>query len=336
MNDTRHRLDPGEDEIARLLRSAGPRPPLPADDLAGIEDAARAAWRARWGTPRRHRSLPLLALAAAVVSATLAVGWWALRDRGPANPLATVAFVEGSGSLLGDGSSARPAVLGAGLAAPDRVATLGDDSLLSLRMAGGASVRLAAETQARLLSPEQIELYQGRLYVDVPAGAADIAILTPAGLMRPLGTQFEVAILDPADGTSVRLRVREGRVALGLEDGSQRVAAAGSELRVAVDGAVSERALAVYGDEWAWVVAAAPRPEIEGRAPLELLRTLARERGLRLDFANSEAAALARAGSLHGEVDQLSLEEITEVVLASAGLEGSVAEGVLRVSAPEN
>jgi hypothetical protein len=224
-----------------------------------------------------------------------------------------------------------PAALGRPLAAGAALATAPGEARLALRMTGGASLRLAAGSRARLVSATLVELDRGAVYVDTGAGpraGEEVAVRTPAGLFQGLGTQFEVRA-GAEEGT--RLRVREGRVRLDHGGGSV-LAEAGEELTVAGDGRVVRARVAAADPGWGWVVAAAPALDIEGVRVRVFLDWVARETGLALAFADAEAAALADATVLHGSIAHLTPEEAPAVVLASCGLAHRVAAGTLVVS----
>ena len=62
----------------------------------------------------------------------------------------------------------------------------------------------------RPLSPSEIELSAGAVYIDTGSESARFAVRTPLATARDLGTQFEVRLLDD----TLRLRVRSGIVEL--------------------------------------------------------------------------------------------------------------------------
>jgi ferric-dicitrate binding protein FerR (iron transport regulator) len=188
---------------------------------------------------------------------------------------------------------------------------------LALRLPGGASLRLDESTRVVLVSATEVELASGAVYVDSRArnrvGAA-VAVHTAAGVFTEVGTQFEVRV----ERGRARLRVREGRVELDrVADERGAVAAAGEELVVRETGEVERRQVAAYGREWGWTLEAAPVPPIEGISAREFLEWLARERGLRLELAGAEAAAIAESTTLHGSVAHLGAADASRVALAS-------------------
>ena len=311
----------GEDRFESLLSDAGPRAVLPGEDLGVIREAARAEWRRRYGAraarPRVAGWSPLAA-AAAIVAAAAGLLWRARTAAPAAAPPPNVASVE----RTADGSRWQ---VGTVLPAGTDVTT-DPAGRLALRMIGGASARLDTGTRLTLASPTSIELAQGAVYVDT-AGGEPIAVRAPAGVVRPIGTQFEVRV---ADGVT-RVKVREGTVR--LEGASETAhAAAGEDLVVAADGKLSRRPIPPFGPEWDWVLASAPVPPIEGMKVRKFLDWIARESGRRVELADAETAALADSVELHGSVAHLTPLDATGVVLASAGLEYRMSDGAIVIS----
>ena len=329
--------DPEED-LRALMEEAGPRAPLPAEDLAAIRAAARAEWRERYGGARRGPRAVRWGMAAAAV--LLAAAGVLVFRRPPQAPSAGVASVErvlgevragaGGGKLAALAADAvgRPLPAGAVLETGGGADRSGS---VALRMAGGASVRLDSGTRCRLASPAVIALDRGGIYVDTggpAAGHEPVAVRTAAGLFRSIGTQFEVRAAD--GGGRTRLRVREGRVR--LERGAESVLTdAGQELVVRGDGSLERGATVADGPEWEWVLASAPMPDIEGMKVRSFLEWLARERGWRLELADAETASLADSVVLHGSIAHLTPAQAPDVVLPSGGLGYRVSKGTLVV-----
>lgn len=331
-----------EDEALRaLLEEAGPRAPLPAQDLAAIREAARAEWRERCGGVRARPRAARWWMAAAAALLLATAGLLLLR-RAPASPSPAigVASIERSrGEVLwsaGDGKLAalpsettgRPIPAGAVL---ETVGGAQNPGSVALRMAGGASVRLDAGTRVRLASPAVIELDRGAVYVDTggpAAGHEHVAVRTAAGLFQSIGTQFEVRAEE--GGSVTRLKVREGRVR--LERGAESVLTdAGQELVVRGDGSLERGEAASDGPEWDWVVTGAPMLDIEGAKVRTFLDWLARERGWKLELADPETAALTNSVVLHGSIAHLTPAQAPDVVLPSGGLGYRVSKGKLVV-----
>jgi ferric-dicitrate binding protein FerR (iron transport regulator) len=246
----------------------------------------------------------------------------------PAAPLARIEMVVGAArhQTGADGPSAlvRP---GDPIAADSQIAT-GEQSRVALRLAGGHSVRLDVGTRVRVVSDRAIALDRGALYVDSRGAAAAIEIRTALGSVRDIGTQFEVGSL----AGEMRVRVRQGRVRLDA-NGRTIEAGAGQELHVASVGGVASRDVGSFAAALGWVGAITPMMAIDGRPLGEFLDWTARERGLRLQFASPSLSASASTIVLSGSIENLTLDEALESVLATCGLSARVHDDVLMIGA---
>lgn len=324
-----------ERQVRELLERAGPRPELPAEDLDAIVAAGRVAWRESVGEStvvRQPGRARIAALAAAVVVA-LGIGWWWSATR--------------SGELDGDGGrggagepvaryvtvwDAREPLEGRTLVAGTAIET-GDGTgplprRLALRLRSGIEVRLDAGTRLRLASAAEVELDRGAVYVDTGAGSGTLAVRTPFGVARDVGTRFEVRLGDGE--TPLSVRVRDGSVA--VEHGGEiRLAAAGEAIVVRGDGVMERRQAPEYGPAWNWVTATAPRFELEGRTLAQLLEWVSRETGWAVRYDDPGLAAAADDVVLHGSLGDLRPDQAPFAVLPGAGLEGELDEGTLVV-----
>jgi hypothetical protein len=308
------------DDVARLLRLAGPRPAV-ADDGAARE-AARAEWRRQVWAHRRRKTFVQAGgwlAAAVVVMAVGAVLWQWLQ----VTPAATLEARTGSVTVVpepGAGDALRPGSL---------IETA--DGRVALRTASGHSVRLDATSRARLISSSTLELERGAVYVDSglagPAGAFEVR--TPLGVARDVGTQFEVRL---AQGDGLFVRVREGTVELTRGDASH-TAAAGDELRIDADGTVTRAAVARYGAPWEWVLAIAPAFDATGRPLADLLEWAAREGGWELRFAD-DALAVAAQAEIHAPLEGLTPEQAVAVMVRGSNLTYRLEDGVLLIERP--
>ncbi len=360
-----------EDEamVAQLLAAAGRRPELPADELAQVRAMVRQAWQERaaavetevsegpTATPASIDSPALAASTAPVAHSrwaqrrvvvlglamaaglAIAIGlvWW--RNVRPVRPQVLVARVE---TVKGDVQIGRAGEAWRALAGGDAVpagselrsggATGGQGSFVSLRLAGGGSVRLDAGTRLRVLTAEKLALDEGAVYVDSGLAAeSKVTVQTPLGDVRELGTQFTVRLADGA--RELRVRVREGAVAAATGGGSH-TAHAGEELVVDRAGHAALRTAASSGEDWAWVLTAAPPFAGEGRTVAELLDWVSRETGWRLRY-EGDAQHEAATAVLHGAAGAVPPDRAAFALLPGAGLEAELRDGTLIVrSAP--
>lgn len=310
--------------IRRVLRLVGPRPEVPAEAMAAARAAAEDEWRrtvrahSRWKRAR-HPGVWLVA-----ATALLAVGL-VYRSGFSPRDVATFEVVADSVSIE-PRQTTGPVRPGEAVRAGARIDTDGGRSALAL--AGGVSLRLDAGTEVQLRSESVLELLRGAVYVD-SAGESSVEVRTSLGVVRDIGTQFEVRLLDGGEGT-LRVRVREGAVTLE-RDGEVHEARAGTELRLAPGGQVTRGTVAAYGDEWDWVLATAPAFQAEGRTLGEFLDWLCHEGGWTLRYADGDLADLAASATLSGDTESLTPLQAAQVWLQASGLEHRFEDGTFVV-----
>jgi ferric-dicitrate binding protein FerR (iron transport regulator) len=199
----------------------------------------------------------------------------------------------------------------------------------------GTSLRLDHDTRLMLVDAGHATLMRGAVYLDSgssePSAAQQLEIATPAGSVRHLGTQYEVRVL-AAEGQSVQLAVREGRVELATTAGQRQWASAGQMLTI-VAGTVTERA-AIGSDDprWEWVMSTTPQFDIDGHALYEFLHWVSRETGDRLVFDTPASEAEAHRVVLSGSVAGLQPVDALEAVLSTTHLRGIRQDGSLVIS----
>jgi len=330
-----------DDRLEALLRTTGRRPAVPPERAERVRAASREQWDrvlSRRARRRRVWAAVLLATAATVV---VALGL-TVRENGiggtPAPAVAGQvearvgpAWVRAAAS--GSGSRAVLPGLGTELSLGSELATE-DGGRIAIRLASGHSLRLDEGTRARLLDDGAIALERGALYVDSrgPAGSAagSVEIRTGFGRLRDVGTQFEARVL----GSSLVVRVREGRVSWDRA-GARLEVRAGEEAEAETAGSAVLRAGPPDGTTWAWIGEVAPMLDIEGRTLGEFLQWIARERGLRLEFASSDLATTAPFIRLNGSIEGMTLDEALASVLVTCRLDHRIHGGVLEVHADQ-
>jgi ferric-dicitrate binding protein FerR (iron transport regulator) len=306
-----------DDEVARLVRWAGTSGPIAAERLARVRTAVHGAWRdeyvARQAKTRRRWLMVAVSLAAA---ASVVI---AFAIRGPIRRLAPVLVA------LIDQATGSPAPLTAGGAVMSGSTVTTSVGTLAMTLTSGVHLRLDASSTARVDSATDVALERGAVYVDSASahptqpGASPITIHTPAGLVRDIGTQFEVRLT----GAGIRIRVRDGQVRVTDANAVDARAGAGEELFSRPDGSIDRRLSAVTGTEWAWAERAAPPFSVEGKTLGAFLDWVSREGAWTVTFADSSFSQAARATVLHGRPDLLkglTPAEALEVVLPTCGL----------------
>jgi len=344
-DDHLHEPGPGagtDADLAALLRAVGPREQPSAEMTADVRAAVAAEWRAivasrqvavptaAPSTAQRRRAQPWLAIAASVTAVAIAIGFALPRLNGSADPLATVARVDGRAEIRHEGDATwQPMTAGSSIKAADTVRTL-DDGRVAMRREDGLEVRLDAATQLAFNTADRATLMDGRVYVDAGRpgnGTGSFVLRTPQGEVRHLGTQYSASL----QGGALQVAVREGSVAIDRGQ-APVVARAGEALRVADNGRVERSSVTAYGDSWRWAEAVAPKFAIEGRSLDEFLAWAARETGRDVIYASADAAREAEATRLKGSVAGLSPEAaVTAVLAAEPGLRHEIAGGQIRI-----
>ena len=321
-----------DDDIERVLKAAGMRERAPADVEREVREHLRQEWREivaeRRGARRRWSRI---AIAASILVAALGLWLAALQPRAPAGPVATMAVALDdvrvkSGWLQGW----QPAIAGQTLAAGESLET-GTHGRAAIALPGIASARLDHDTRIRLASADLLIIERGALYVDAGIelpGDSRLAVETPSGLVRHVGTQYEVRL----DGSDVRLRVREGRIEWRSNSGTVERGQAGEQLMIAADGAVRREQASRYDASWDWIASTTPAIDIEGRPLAEFLSWAGRELGREVVFATPEVAEETAAIVVHGSIEGLTPTQALDAVLATTSVRGSLEEGRIVVA----
>ncbi len=328
--------DAGEPEIRDLLRSAGSRPPVAAGELAEIRSAAKAQWhemvRMERERKRFRNARTFMALAASLILA-VAIGWW-LKPGGAPTGSEIVASVElVRGEVLFEGLALAQ---GSRLAAGTVVETSdvdGAPSRVAVRLDAGQSVRIDSGSRLRFLSASRLDLERGAVYIDTAGtgGAAGVEISTPYGMVRDIGTQFEVRV-DERAPAALTVRVREGEVT--LERGEQvHSAYAGEELNLE-GGDLDRRAIEPSSAAWDWILTATPAMELEGATLSSYLEWVSRETGRELRYEGAGLEQSAGSILVHGSIEGMTPEESLSVVLPGSGLGYLVENGSLIIAKP--
>jgi ferric-dicitrate binding protein FerR (iron transport regulator) len=338
--EERERATPPErdDEVAVLVRLAdtsGPIAPLDEDRLARVRTAVHGAWRDEYVARRaKTRRRWLMAAVPLVAAASTVIAFAIWRPIGAPAPIRTPApapvLVAHIDQIAGQatGSPAPVTAGGAVMSGSTLTTSLGT---LAMTLTNGVHLRLDASSTARVDAATDVALERGAVYVDSadahPAqpGVSPISIHTPSGLVRDIGTRFEVRLV----GAGIRVRVRDGQVRLTDANGADARADAGEELFSRPEGpdrsarSISRRPMATTGREWAWAERAAPTFSAEGKTLGELLDWVSREGAWTVTFADRTFSEAARATVVHARPDLLkglTTAEMLDVVLRTCGL----------------
>jgi len=309
-----------EAKIERVLQAAGAR----AQPSQAFTHAVRAAARQEWlavvaERRRRRRQLTGWAMAAALVLVAFAI--WLSRSLVPATPAVIVASIEhvvGKVEISGSWGRKHSAADREALLSGEKLIT-GPDGRIALAMANGISVRIDHDTQIEFKDPHSASMSAGGVYVDspgVPTAEQRLRIETPVGTVEHFGTQYEARFAPPA----LRVRVREGRVALTPSSGIAQSGVAGEQLTLRAGGDINRATIETHGEHWNWASSLAQTMEIDGRRLTEFLQWAGRELGQPVVFASPESEAEAARVVLSGSVSGLAPREALSAVLSTTRL----------------
>jgi transmembrane sensor len=305
------------DGLARLVRLAATVSELDAATRARLAHNSRPYWQAAVQKRRRRRGMTLGLLAAAA-SLLVALGLSRLElGHGPAAILTSR-----TGELLVDGdppSAQDPVVLRG-----QTVKTTG--ARAGLRLGDGTTLRMDRETELRL-DDAGLELTHGAVYVDTAEQRRDpVRVVTAHGVVRDIGTRFEVRI----DEGDLVVSVRDGLVELRRE-GSRWLVHPGERARLA-PGAPPVRETLAGDSPWLWTLEVATARDFDGKELGDFLAWVEHETGDEVRFAEPSLEAAALGSVVHGEVEGLVLFDALDVVLRVSGLEARREDGTLLLS----
>lgn len=317
-----------DEELARLLRTAGSRSAAPEDLTLRVRDAVHTRWH-KTVRFRKHRQFFFLLSSSVAACLLLYVFCLDRFAKEVPVPVGIVENIAGNVFMLhsdedknrSNGFLARSDVLIAGSTLES-----GDSGRLLMRLLGGVTLRMDAKTRFRLVSESNFVLEEGAIYFDSGSRHSAITLRTGMGTIQNNGTQFEVR-LHPE---SIRIRVREGSISFYSKKLSQN-ADAGTELAVDTNGKASQNKITKYGEDWNWVSQVMPTFRLEGRTLIDFLIWVSRENGWALRFSDSHIRDSATTIILHGSIAGLSPSESPAAVLSVSGLSYNLEEGVFTV-----
>jgi FecR protein len=310
--------DADPDSVAALIRAVGRRSVPPREDYERVLGASRAAWQR--AVRQRARRRWTYALAAGLALVMLGAG--VLRQVNDLHPtvvagtLTTVSGAVFAGSAAGEewrwlNES------GVSLVAGTRLRT-DPTGRAALRLLPDTSLRIAGSTHLLLQPGNRVELLEGRIYLDTgSAHSGTVEIVTRFGILRDVGTQFEVL----ANGTNLRVRTREGAVTL-TRGRSEAVLQCdvSEELRIDSQGHIERGRITSYGAEWLWAELLTEPLQGPELSLLQFLDWAAREMGRGLRYDSPETEARVSKVILHGTPPDLAPAQALEVALATTDI----------------
>jgi ferric-dicitrate binding protein FerR (iron transport regulator) len=303
-------------EIAELLRQAGSRSKPPADMMSEVQAAVHAEWRQVVAEHKRRR-LRTIAWAAAAAIGALAVGITLtsqLADA-PARPMATLQRADGKVFVAADGNQWNALRGGQRIAVGD---FLRSEARAALRLDSGVALRMDRGTTLQVKAADRLALNAGAVYVDSQSGrgGAALVLVTHAGAVHHLGTQYQVRT--HMDGIVVS--VREGSVRIE-HPVSSNTAKAGERLEISTQGSVQRSTLAAFDAQWQWASDIAPPFMIDNQPLSAFLAWVAHETGRALVYESPLAQSTAAGVTLHGSIEGLAPDAALTAVLATTSLQ---------------
>jgi len=319
-----------DSDIARVLRATGARTTPSEETKQSIYAAVHAEWQATVSKQKKARRVRAIWYAAAASIAIAAVALFAGRAllQQPGEMIADVSRSVGKVEIRDNDEGAWQTAAGTQSLRLGESVHTGADGRLTLALRDGVSLRLDHDTIVALVSEDRIDVSSGAIYIDsglASAAAGRLAVGTPTGVVRHVGTQYEARIMKGA----TRVRVREGRVDVTPAHGSSRTLQVGEQVLVSGEGVETSGTIEPSSDEWDWASNAAPVFDIDGRPAHEFLAWAGRETGLKVVFATAESAAEARRTVLSGSVAGLGPDEALAAVLPTTSLRSTERDGQL-------
>jgi hypothetical protein len=316
-----------DENLAKLLRTAGSRSAAPEDLAKRVEQNVRSHWNK---TIRVRKAVRFILVLSSSVAACLLLYIFSL-DRlakevpvpvGIVENLSGNVFVTSKENIEGpNGFLRRSDVLIAGSTLES-----GESGRLLMRLLGGVTLRMDANSRVRIVSESNFVLDQGAVYFDSGNRRSSVTLLTGIGTVQDTGTQFEVRL----QKESIRIRVREGSISFQAK-GVSKTANAGTELAVDTTGKASQNSISKYGEDWDWVSEVLPTFRLEGRSLMEFLTWVSRENGWTLRFESPHIRDSANKIILHGSIAGFSSSESPAAILSVSGLSYDLDEGIFTV-----
>jgi len=299
--------------IGKLILQAGRGATPPNAATEKVYRAVHDAWQAEH-THRQWRGWQRSVAIAATVLLTVAISFWAVRSNTGSNPAGVVAEIHGSVVRVDGSGQESPVTTGATLS-NEELHTMSGSNVL-LRRSTGLTVLLGPNTRVHWEARDALRLLSGILYIDSGRGKQrdELAVLTRAGRIQHMGTQFTV----DARAAQIRVAVRQGVVRVNTLKGETRLSD-GNEAKITESGEL-ERQNPAGSDAWTWLPANDPQFAIENRSLAEVVRDIADASGVRVRFATPEIERLASQLILHGPALKLEPLAALDAVLLTTQL----------------
>jgi len=333
MNSTDNKRPDNSDELFEsLFANAATRRKAPGDEEDRIRGQLHTQWQEMTGARRRRRRVTGVAIAASFVLVALVSTGIFNRPGAPMTPETLASVDKIDGRVMVDLSDGRAQDVQSNTALESgSVLTTAYDARLAFSWTAGESIRLDENSRLRLISASEIELLNGRVYVDshadrlLSSAGNALTIDTAFGRVRHIGTQYMTSLTHD----QVAVSVRQGSV-LVLREDIESIAKPGQQLRISSGGDVSLTSIQSYGENWQWVEAISPGFALDGRSLADFLAWVASESGHSLSYASAVVESLAIDTVMHGSVNLEPMRAL-EMMLQTSDLVARVENGKILV-----
>jgi hypothetical protein len=152
-----------------------------------------------------------------------------------------------------------------------------------------------------------------------------LEIITFAGVVRHLGTQYMAGI----DQSSVAVSVREGQVSFTTQ-ASESIARPGQQINMTRTGEATITPISTHGALWEWAELVTPAFDLDGQSAFDFIQWVGRETGRTVDFALDGTEQLARSTVLRGSID-LEPTRALDLILQTSDLEPTIEDGNIMI-----
>ncbi|NNF66176.1 MAG: FecR domain-containing protein [Gammaproteobacteria bacterium] len=323
MKDQAKKSPSDDQNLARLLKLAGPRPAPSADVRKEVYQAAHQAWQKKSRSTVLIRRLVPAAIAASIIGMAVVINWPATQAPVMAAPVAEL----DRGSLQLEAGEGWRQLDGGGVIAAHGLLRTGSQQRAGIFLRNGISVRLDRQTRLRLESPLRLALIEGRVYIDtVDYIGPSLEVLTGNAVVRDIGTQFEVRV----DGGGTLVRVRDGEILLDSLD-EQFSAGRGEQIALQDNGVVTRALVSGHDASWNWMHGIAPLFNTDGRLVSELVAWVGRETGRRIEYADSLIRNTAASTYIRGSVSGRTPVETLDLALETTRFKYYIDDEILAI-----
>ncbi|NND59869.1 MAG: FecR domain-containing protein [Gammaproteobacteria bacterium] len=308
------------DDLRKLLELAGPRPEPSRELYDDVYAQVHATWK------QRHRRRWTVSAAAAAMIGAVGLAWLLLSPQQSEVPVVVASIERSFGELSAlNADSTRLLSTGDTVLLDQRLRS-GENSGAALRLQNGVRLRLDQLSTLSVVG-NRIHLHQGRLYIDTLDSGARVEIQTKAGVIRNLGTRFEVL----ANGDETRVRVRDGEVHIDTGNGAVR-AQRGESLQLRREGVVERTRFSPSDPHWDWTLRVATPFETDQASVAELAHWVAHESGRTLSFDDPRTGNAARVTRISGSIQDLAPLSMLQTALLATRFSASVSEDQIVIS----